>query len=70
MKNMKRVITGITFVAVLALGLVANGGDAYAKSKSGGGNSSHHTDTTITITITITTDPSTDELSPLGITWE
>ena len=68
MKNMKRVITGIAFVAVLALGLVANSGDAYAKSKSGGGNSSHHGD--ITITITITTDPSTNELSPLGITWE
>ena len=66
MENMKRAITGIAFIAVLALGLIASGGDAYAKSKSGGGNSSHYGG----ITITIVTDPSTDELVPLGITWE
>jgi hypothetical protein len=66
MDNMKRIITGIAFTAVLALGLIANGGDAYAKSKSGGGNTSVFGD----ITITITVDPSSNELLPLGITWE
>lgn len=66
MENMKRAITGIAFVAVLALGLIANGGDAYAKSKSGGGNTAVFGGTTITITV----DPSNDEILPLGITWE
>jgi len=68
MENMKKVTTGIAFIAMLAFGLIANGGDAYAKSKSGGGNSSHYSD--ITITITIAVDSSSNELSPLGITWE
>ena len=66
MENCKRVITGIAFIAVLALGLVANGGDAYAKNKSSGGNSV----TFDGVTITVTVDPSNDEILPLGITWE
>jgi len=66
MKNAKKIITGIAFTAVLALGLIANGGDADAKSRSGGGNTTVFGDVTITIIV----DPSSNELLPLGITWE
>ena len=68
MKNMKRIVTGLAFTATLALALLANGGDAYAKSKSSGGNVFHGGDTTITITITV--GPSSGDILPLGITWE
>ena len=67
MKNMKRIATGLAFIATIALALLANGGDAYAKSKSNGGNVFNH-DTTIIITITV--GSSSSDILPLGITWE
>lgn len=36
MKNAKRIVTGLAFTAVLALSLLASGGDADAKTKVAG----------------------------------
>lgn len=67
MKNTKRILTGVLFAATLAVSLMANGGDAYAKVKPSGGQT-HSSGGGIT-TITLPT-PSTEAFQTLGITWE
>lgn len=66
MKELRRIATGVAFVATIALGLVAGGGDAFAKNRGGGGNTHNNGGGTITITV----DPSSDLVIDLGITWE
>ena len=61
MTNMKKVLSGIVFAAIIALSLVASGGDAYAKMKSSGGN--------IITNDTATVTPA-DVFQTLGVTWE
>jgi hypothetical protein len=61
MTNTKRMLGGIAFAAVVALSLVASGGDAYAKLKSSGGN---------VVTNDTTSTPTPDVFQVLGVTWE
>jgi hypothetical protein len=67
MKNTKRILTGVLFAATLAVSLMANGGDAYAKVKSSGGQT--HNSSGGGITITVPT-PAAEVFETLGITWE
>ena len=64
MTKTKKVLSGMVFAAIVALSLVASGGDAYAKMKSSGGNIVTND---VGSTTTVTT---TDILQPLGVTWE
>jgi len=61
MTKTKKMLSGIVFAAIVALSLVANGGDAYAKMRSSGGN---------IITSDTTTVTPSGVLQPLGVTWE
>jgi len=67
MKNTTRIVTGVAFTAMLALSLIAGGGDAYAKVKAGGGQTNNNSGGTITFTAPI---PMTETFEVLGITWE
>jgi hypothetical protein len=62
MMKTKRLLGGIAFAAILALSLVASGGDAYAKVKSSGGN--------VVTNDTTTSTPAPDIFQVLGVTWE
>jgi hypothetical protein len=61
MTRTKRMLGGIAFAAIVALSLVASGGNAYAKMRSSGGN---------VVTNDTTTTPAPDLIQPFGVTWE
>lgn len=61
MTKTKRMLGGTLFAAVVALSLVASGGDAYAKMPSSGGN-------VVTNDTTTPTPPGIFQV--LGVTWE
>jgi len=63
MTKTKRMLGGIAFAAIVALSLVASGGDAYAKLKASGGD--------VVTNDTTTSTPTPPDLFPvLGVTWE
>ena len=64
MKNLKRLVAGIAFSAMLATMLLASGGDAYAKTRSGGGTAPTNGSGPVAPTA-----PG-GAFQALGITWE
>ena len=69
MDQLKRIVTGLAFVAIIAIAMLASGSDAYAKSRSGGGNRAAHGSGDVFITVTPEVGGN-DILLPLGVTWE
>jgi hypothetical protein len=64
MTKTKRMLSGLIVAVMVALTLLATGGDAYAKMKSSGGNGITRSDGTTPAA------PGSDTFQTLGVTWE